>query len=109
LSGLPVSGVLANCCAPESITNAMPLLKQTGLPHVGGYANTFQPIPEDWDLTGDQKSDGFLDLREDLDPETYAAHAEDWLKAGATAIGGCCGTRPIHIARLKELIALKNT
>ena len=109
VSSLPVSGVLANCCAPESITKAMPLLKQTGLSHVGGYANTFEPIPEDWDLTGDKKSDGFLDLREDLDPDTYAAHAEDWLKAGATVIGGCCGTRPAHIARLKELIASKNT
>jgi len=30
LSDLPVSGVLANCCAPESITNAMPQLAQTG-------------------------------------------------------------------------------
>ena len=50
LSDLPVTGALANCCAPESITNAMPHLKQTGMKYIGGYANTFQPIPEDWDL-----------------------------------------------------------
>ena len=109
LSDLPVSGVLANCCAPESITRAVPKLAQTGLPYVGGYANTFQPIPEDWDLTGDKPSDGFLSLREDLDPESYAVHAEDWLEAGATVIGGCCGTRPAHIAKLQELIASKKT
>ena len=109
LSELQVSGVLANCCAPESITKAMPRLKQTGLPYVGGYANTFQPIPEDWDLTGVKKTDGALRLREDLDPESYAAHGKDWLRAGATVIGGCCGTRPSHIARLRELIASKNT
>ncbi len=108
LAELPVSGVLANCCAPESITRAVPRLAQSGLPYVGGYANTFQPIPEDWDLTGDKESDGFLDLREDLDPDSYAAHAADWLKAGATVIGGSCGTRPAHIARLRELIASKN-
>ena len=108
LSGLPVSGALANCCAPESITRAMSPLVQTGMKYVGGYANTFQPIPEDWNLTGDKKADGFLGLRPDLDPESYAAHADDWLKAGATVIGGCCGTRPAHIAKLKELIVAKN-
>ena len=104
LSDLPVTGVLANCCAPESITNAMPQLKQTGMKYIGGYANTFQPIPEDWDLTGDKKTDGFLGLRTDLDPESYAVHAGAWLKAGANVIGGCCGTRPAHIAKIKELI-----
>ena len=108
LAELPVSGVLANCCAPESITRAVPWLAHAGLDYVGGYANTFQPIPEDWDLTGDKKGDGSLGLRTDLDPERYAAHAEDWLEAGATVIGGCCGTRPAHIARLKQLIASKN-
>jgi len=104
LSDLPVSGVLANCCAPESITKAMSQLKQTGMQYIGGYANTFQPIPEDWDLEGDKKTDGSLGLREDLDPEGYAVHVSNWLEAGATVVGGCCGTRPAHIARLKELI-----
>jgi hypothetical protein len=42
LSDLPVSGALANCCAPESITNALPQLAQTGMKYFGGYANTFQ-------------------------------------------------------------------
>ena len=104
LSDLPVSGLLANCCAPESITSAIPQLKQTGMKYIGGYANTFQPIPEDWDLQGDKKTDGSLGLRADLDPESYAARVKDWLKAGATVVGGCCGTRPAHIDRLKALI-----
>ena len=104
LADLPITGVLANCCAPESITRAMPQLKQTGLRYIGGYANTFQPIPRDWDLTGDKKTDGALGLRGDLDPDSYAAHANDWLNAGATVIGGCCGTRPAHIVKLRELI-----
>ena len=108
LSDLPVSGALANCCAPESITRAMSQLVQTGMKYVGGYANTFQPIPEDWDLTGGKRTDGALGMRPDLDPDSYAVHADDWLKAGATVIGGCCGTRPAHIAKLKELIVAKN-
>jgi S-methylmethionine-dependent homocysteine/selenocysteine methylase len=104
LANLPVSGVLANCCAPESITRAMAKLKHTGLQYIGGYANTFQPIPQNWDLTGDKKTDGSLGLRADLDPDSYAAHANDWLNAGATVVGGCCGTRPAHIARLRSLL-----
>ncbi len=104
LSDLPVSGYLANCCAPESITKAMPQLVETGAAYVGGYANTFQPIPENWRLDGDKQSDGFLDIRSDLDPESYAEHVSRWLTVGANVVGGCCGTRPAHIAKMHALI-----
>jgi S-methylmethionine-dependent homocysteine/selenocysteine methylase len=100
LSDLPVSGLLANCCAHESITNGLPQLIETGVPYVGGYANSFLPIPEDWTLAGDKQSDGFLDLRADLDPENYARHVGRWLKDGANVVGGCCGTGPYHIAKI---------
>jgi S-methylmethionine-dependent homocysteine/selenocysteine methylase len=103
LSDLPVSGFLANCCAPESITRALPQLAATGAAYVGGYANTFQPIPEDWRLEGDKQTDGLLDLRDDLDPESYADYVGRWLREGATVVGGCCGTRPAHIAKIREL------
>jgi S-methylmethionine-dependent homocysteine/selenocysteine methylase len=36
------------------------------------------------------------------DPETYAAHAQRWVDAGATIVGGCCGTTPAHIATLRR-------
>jgi S-methylmethionine-dependent homocysteine/selenocysteine methylase len=104
LAGLPVSGFLANCCAPESITRAMPRLVATGANWAGGYANTFTPIPQDWTLGGDKETDGLLALRTELDPETYAVHAADWLAAGATVVGGCCGTRPAHIEKMRGLI-----
>ncbi len=104
LEGLPVSGFLANCCAPESVTAAMPGLVRTGAPWVGGYANTFGPIPEDWTLDGHGETDGALPLRSDLDPDAYAEHARRWLFAGASVVGGCCGTRPAHIRRLRALL-----
>jgi len=103
LSDLPVSGFLVNCCAPESITNALPQLTATGADYVGGYANTFQPIPEDWNLEGDKQTDGALDLRSDLDPASYADYVGRWLQEGANVVGGCCGTRPAHIAKINEL------
>ncbi|MEZ4712782.1 MAG: homocysteine S-methyltransferase family protein [Caldilineaceae bacterium] len=104
LADLPVSGFLVNCCAPESITNAMQELKATGANYVGGYANTFQPVPTDWRLDGDGETDGLLGLRDDLTPAQYCVHAAHWLQAGATVIGGCCGTRPAHIAQLNSLV-----
>ena len=103
LSDLPITGYLVNCCAPESITSALPQLVATGADYVGGYANTFQPIPEDWNLEGDKQTDGALDLRSDLDPDSYAKHVGRWLQEGANVVGGCCGTRPAHIAKIREL------
>jgi S-methylmethionine-dependent homocysteine/selenocysteine methylase len=105
LSDLPVSGFLTNCCAPESITRALPQLLETGAAYFGGYANTFESIPEDWELDGHKQTDGFLDLRTDLDPASYAEYVIRWLQAGATVVGGCCGTGPAHIAKIKELLS----
>ncbi len=105
LADLPVSGYLVNCCAPESITKALPQLVATGVAYAGGYANTFQSIPEDWKLEGDKQTDGSLDLRSDLDPEIYAEHVARWLQDGANVVGGCCGTRPAHIAKINELFS----
>ena len=104
INDLPVSGLLLNCCSPESITHAIPDLKKTNYKFIGGYANAFSPIPPDWTLDGDKESDGFLDMRTDLDPDAYGKHASDWLNAGANVVGGCCGTRPAHIAKIRQLI-----
>ena len=95
LSDLPLDGVLANCCAPESIAAAMPDLVASGLANVGGYANTFIDIDPNWTLTS-----GLLGLRDDLEPDRYADMVLAWREAGATVIGGCCGTRPAHIAAI---------
>ena len=97
---LPISGMLANCCAPESISAAMAQLTATGYRYVGGYANTFVPVPSDWTLDGTGDTDGLIPLRDDLDPDPYASFAREWLAAGATVVGGCCGTGPAHIRHL---------
>jgi S-methylmethionine-dependent homocysteine/selenocysteine methylase len=106
LEGLGVTGCLVNCSDPASITKAIPLLAETAADRiVGGYANTFLPIPEDWQLDGDQETDGLLSLRNDLDPESYARFAGQWIRDGAAVVGGCCGTRPAHIKKLFDLIS----
>ena len=97
---LPITGMLANCCAPESIAAAMGLLTATGNTFVGGYANTFVPVAPDWTLDGNGDDDGLIALRDDLSPEHYATCAADWVANGATVVGGCCGTGPAHIKRI---------
>ena len=40
----------------------------------------------------------------DIDAEAYARAAEALLDAGATVVGGCCGTSPDYIARIRALV-----
>ncbi len=109
LGNLPVSGLLVNCCTPESVSSAIPDLIATGIEYVGGYANTFQEIAETWTLTGDDETSGIIPLRADLEPSEYGQHAADWIKAGATVVGGCCGTRTAHIAEIHRLLTNATT
>jgi S-methylmethionine-dependent homocysteine/selenocysteine methylase len=38
-----------------------------------------------------------------LEPAAYARYARRWIEAGATIVGGCCGTTPDTIRALAEL------
>ena len=114
IAHLPVARFLANCCAPESITAAMPeLVAVSRGKKVGGYANTFLPVPTDWSSYRKGKLDATdwatyaaaaLPLRDDLDPQAFAAHACQWLSRGANVLGGCCGAGPEHIAKLRAVL-----
>jgi len=103
ISHLPVCGHLGNCCPPESIEYAMPALAELPGQYCGGYANTFMPVPSDWTLDGEGETDGLLTLRDDLGAEHYAELARRWLAAGANVLGGCCGTSPDYIAKMKAM------
>lgn len=100
LADVPVSGFLANCCMPELIDAAMADLVATGSAHVGGYANTFYPTPDDWTIA----SSPIENIRTDLDPPAYLGFVESWLEKGATVVGGCCGTRPAHIRAIADML-----
>ena len=96
------AGILANCSLPERISDAMPMLVDSGLSYRGGYANAFCSIPEDWLLDGDKDSDGKLQLREDLSPNRYRQFVIEWIEEGANFIGGCCGTTAEHIKSIND-------
>lgn len=100
LDGLAIDAYLFNCCTPETMTPAIPILRALTDRPIGAYANTFVPIPKDWRRTGDR----LRDLRGDLKPDDFASFATAWFADGATLVGGCCGASPAHIDALRRLI-----
>jgi len=100
LTDFSLNAILVNCCTPDSVQAALPLLKSTGLPF-GGYANGFAEIPDEWLSYGDVDQ---IRTRHDLTPDVYANHVKNWMDAGATIVGGCCDIGPAHIARVREAL-----
>ncbi len=94
-------GYLVNCCGANFATRAIGILAaRTNVP-VGAYANSFEVTPGDASAERPvpEKLPGKV-----LDEAGYAAEVAHWLDAGAEIVGGCCGTRPAHIARLREVL-----
>ena len=87
------TAIFVNCAAPAVISAAIrELVLLTALP-VGGYANVGHVDDEaGWSPSGG------------LTGEQYAGHARGWLRLGARAVGGCCGTHPVHTAALRYVI-----
>ena len=76
---------LLNCTAPPLISRQLEALfaRPAGLA-LGAYANTIFEGGAEWP------------------PERYVEEVRRWREAGATILGGCCGTTPRHIAALRR-------
>jgi S-methylmethionine-dependent homocysteine/selenocysteine methylase len=98
--GGEIEAMLFNCSQPEvmeaAITEAMAALGGSSV-RVGVYANAFIEVQS---APGQAANESLSVLREDLTPERYARFAQDWIAAGATIVGGCCGITPQHIHAL---------
>jgi methionine synthase I (cobalamin-dependent) len=46
---------------------------------------------------------------DDIAPSALADEAEGWIDQGARLVGGCCGTRPDHIAAIRERVDGRST
>jgi len=76
--------VLVNCVAAKDTLPFVAALADLGVPF-GAYANA------GWG------ADAVTDA------SAYEALARTWIDAGASVVGGCCGTGPAHIARIAAL------
>ena len=98
---LGAEAVLFNCSQPEvmgaAVSVAVRVLADLGSrARVGVYANAFPP------MSAEAEANSTLsEIRADLDPEGYLQWARDWVRRGASIVGGCCGIGPEHIARLR--------
>lgn len=87
LAGVVALGVQAvgvNCLPPSAVAACLPALREAGRPF-GVQANLGAPT-----------RDG--GRSEDLSPAAFAVQVRTWLARGARFVGGCCGTRPSHLA-----------
>jgi len=83
--------VLVNCVAARDTLPFVAELAGLGVPF-GAYANA-----------GDEAAGIGWGADAETGARAYEALARSWLDAGATLVGGCCGTGPAHIARLSRL------
>jgi S-methylmethionine-dependent homocysteine/selenocysteine methylase len=105
LGDLDPAAHLVNCCGANFVTAAMPVLSGLTSKPIGGYANAEWVEPDEGN-TGLEADPEKLQRKAStvLKPDAYADEVRKWLDAGASIIGGCCGTRPSHISRLREML-----
>jgi S-methylmethionine-dependent homocysteine/selenocysteine methylase len=85
-----------NCLPAADAAQVLHLLhSMTHLP-IGVYANT--------GVAGKEREDQELVIS--VPPDAYGRLAGEWIRAGATMVGGCCGTTPDHIRACAETISL---
>jgi len=105
LGDLEPAANLVNCCGANFVTAALPVLRELTTGPIGGYSNAEHVAPDhgpdgvDVDADAAQRQAATY-----LNPDAYAEEVQRWLEAGATIVGGCCGTRPKHIRRLREML-----
>ena len=106
LGDLEPSAYLVNCCGANFVTAALPILRELTAAPIGGYANAEHVVPNgDSDQFASDPEAAQRGAATVLKPDAYAEEAQKWLDAGASIIGGCCGTRPKYIHALREMLA----
>jgi S-methylmethionine-dependent homocysteine/selenocysteine methylase len=90
VASIGVERILVNCIAATQMQEYVEAVAALGLPF-GAYANA--------GAKEERLGWGATDARA---AESYAELAQGWVDAGATVIGGCCGTGPPHIEALAQ-------
>jgi homocysteine S-methyltransferase len=99
---LGAEAVLFNCSQPEVMASALAVARQsaTRALRLGVYANAFPPQRKT--AAANEELD---ELRPEVTETAYVEWARQWVAAGASIVGGCCGIGPNHIAGLARSLA----
>ena len=101
-------GVILTCISPENFEQNFNELKNLNIPF-GFKFNAFETTKtKDGYTVSYGKSNGnpneFLGQRKDLTPEVIGNLTKKFKDNGATILGGCCETTPLHIRRISDII-----
>ena len=104
-AGSGAAALLFNCSRPEVMRRAVETAARVFAARgvcldIGVYANAFDTETDD--RAANETLHG---TRADLTDDRYGTFACDWVEAGATMVGGCCGIGANHIHRLRERLA----
>jgi len=100
-------GVMLACVSPENFENNLNELKSLGVPFgfkLNGFVTT--KIKDGYTsvfLGKKSNPNEFLGKRKDLTPHKVAEIAKKFKEAGATILGGCCETSPLHIKAIAKI------
>jgi S-methylmethionine-dependent homocysteine/selenocysteine methylase len=93
LEQMGVGAILINCLPIDHVPGIIPWLRDfTSLP-LGVYPNLGHLAGREWRFD------------DRIGPAEYAELALQWREEGAQIIGGCCGTKPAHIAAAARALA----
>ncbi|MEM5472156.1 homocysteine S-methyltransferase family protein [Hoeflea sp. AS60] len=95
-----IEALLFNCSKPEvmeaAIKTAASVFRQMDAKtEVGVYANAFEQ-----ETAEEKANEGLSGMRAELNGDGYLRFARDWVSAGATLVGGCCGIGAEQIQKL---------
>ncbi|MFH1011510.1 MAG: homocysteine S-methyltransferase family protein [bacterium] len=93
VANLQPEAILINCCPPAVAREALEVIREIWDGPTGAYPN--------FGLPQDETDSHFSDS---LSPAKFAEWGAEILDAGVQIIGGCCGTRPAHIAELSKIM-----
>ena len=101
-------GIMLSCVSPENYELNLEELKTLGYPFgfkLNGFVKT-NPKTGYSNVYSKSKSSNpnkFLGKRKDLSPKKIAEFAKKFKNLGATILGGCCETSPLHIKEISKL------
>ena len=101
VASIDADAYLINCCPPEEISSALPILRAVTNRPVGVYANGFREMPLGYRR---REGDPLPPARTDMGTDRYAQIVLEWVDAGADIVGGCCEIGPDHIARIRQVL-----
>jgi len=82
-----------NCAPPPVISEAITALRSSTPLPLAVYANVGR-------AGGEGEMEEFVST---VNEEEYAGFAKEWARSGVAIIGGCCGTTPAYIEKLRGL------